>query len=241
MHTLVWTENSLDSISLHLVQEYVIRWHRYKIENSSHKYCRQYIKDCRVHLCHLPDLGHIGHSPKGDQWECWDPGLGSNVVGPPVLPPPTMWPTQSQGDICANGWLAEGYLTKGQPDPPLKQRHLVAKCVTTFGQVNLWSDVPPGQRYLVAKCHTISHVGQVDFGQMYPPPPQPETSCGKMWCYLRSGLPVYLRVSLVPAAMVIPPPIAYIKVVAVKKIIFMCWRWIHYKSYVSSYHPMQNA
>ena len=28
MCTLAWTENSLDSISLHLVQEYVIRWCR---------------------------------------------------------------------------------------------------------------------------------------------------------------------------------------------------------------------
>ena len=27
--------------------------------------------------------------PKGNQWECWDPGLGPNVVGLPVhLPPP---------------------------------------------------------------------------------------------------------------------------------------------------------
>ena len=33
MHKLVSTGNSLDSISLHLVQEYVIRWHRYKTAN----------------------------------------------------------------------------------------------------------------------------------------------------------------------------------------------------------------
>ena len=33
MHKLVWIENSLDSISLHFVQEYVIRWHRYKTAN----------------------------------------------------------------------------------------------------------------------------------------------------------------------------------------------------------------
>ena len=29
--------------------------------------------------------------PKGNQWECWDPGLGPNVVGLPVhLPPPIL-------------------------------------------------------------------------------------------------------------------------------------------------------
>ena len=26
--------------------------------------------------------------PKGNQWECWDPGLGCNLVGLPVHQPP---------------------------------------------------------------------------------------------------------------------------------------------------------
>ena len=33
MSELVWRENSLDGISLHLVQEYVIRSRRYKTAN----------------------------------------------------------------------------------------------------------------------------------------------------------------------------------------------------------------
>ena len=67
-----------------------------------------YIIACRAHFCHLLGLGQVGHSPretsgsdrtlnrvpawpwwgrslpKGNQWECWDPGLGPNVVGLPV-------------------------------------------------------------------------------------------------------------------------------------------------------------
>ena len=30
--------------------------------------------------------------PKGNQWECWDPGLGPNVVGLPVHLPPQCIP-----------------------------------------------------------------------------------------------------------------------------------------------------
>ena len=30
----------------------------------------------------------VGHSPLGNQWACWSPELGSNVVGSPVLPSP---------------------------------------------------------------------------------------------------------------------------------------------------------
>ena len=30
--------------------------------------------------------------PKGNQWECWDPGLGPNVVRLPVHLPPPMHP-----------------------------------------------------------------------------------------------------------------------------------------------------
>ena len=30
--------------------------------------------------------------PKGNQWECWDPGLGPNVVWLPVHLPPPMYP-----------------------------------------------------------------------------------------------------------------------------------------------------
>ena len=65
----------------------------------------------------------------------------------------------------------------------------------TSGQADLWSDVP-----LL------------------------ETSCGQVWYYIRSGWPVYWRVSLVPAAMVIPAPLMYIKVVAVKNLIGLLYK-----------------
>ena len=69
--------------------------------------------------------------PKRNQWECWDPGLGPNVVGLPGHLPPNMWPTQSLTSwylvtwlvgwpIAAgklDGWLT-AYDTKYQPDPP---------------------------------------------------------------------------------------------------------------------------
>ncbi len=37
---------------------------------------------------------------------------------------------------------------------------------------------------------------------------------------------IHWRASLVPAAAVIPAPIAYIKVVAVKKLVVELWTWI---------------
>ena len=47
-----------------------------------------FIKSCITHLCHLPGLDQVGHSPLGNQWECWPPELGLNVVGSTVLPSP---------------------------------------------------------------------------------------------------------------------------------------------------------
>ena len=47
-----------------------------------------FIKSCIAHFCHLPGLNQVGHSPLGNQWECWYPELGPNVVGSPVLPSP---------------------------------------------------------------------------------------------------------------------------------------------------------
>ena len=49
-----------------------------------------FIKGCIAHLCHLPGLDQVGHSPQGNQWECWYPELGFNVDGSPVLPSPTI-------------------------------------------------------------------------------------------------------------------------------------------------------
>ena len=45
------------------------------------------------------------------------------------------------------------------------------------------------------------------------------SSCAKTALSLQEGTFIYWRASLVPAAMVIPAPIAYIKVVVVKKLV----------------------
>ena len=75
-----------------------------------------YIIACKAHFWHLLGLGQVGHyqgkpvgvvgpstgalarpwwgrsMPKGNQWECWDPGLGPDVVRLPVHLPPQMHP-----------------------------------------------------------------------------------------------------------------------------------------------------
>ena len=71
---------------------------------------------------------------KGNQWECWDPRLGPNVVGLLVLLPPNFRPIQSLTGWYFVTWLVgwpiavgkqAGWLTvyqiKCQPDPPCHQ------------------------------------------------------------------------------------------------------------------------
>ena len=101
--------------------------------------------------------------------------------------------------------------------PHPQYRHLVLKSGTTAGKHDMWSDwclvrcihhplcphPHPQYRYLVAKSSTTS--GQID-----------------IWSPCGSGWPVYARVNLVPAAMVIPAPWTDIKVVAVKKLTCYC-------------------
>ena len=112
-----------------------------------------------------------------------------------------MWPTQSLTGwhFCTwlVGWLT-GYLTKCQHDPP--QTEIVCGQVCDYFIF--------GSGWPLVRCT-----------------PQAETSCGQVWYYCRSGWPVYWRVSLVPAATVIPAPWAYIKVVAVKKLV-LCFVFI---------------
>ena len=96
------------------------------------------------------------------------------------------------GSLANCSWLT-GYLSMSTW-PSSWERHLVAKCDTTalLDQVDLWSDVP-----------------------------QAETSCGQVWYYFRSGWAVYWRVNLVPAAMVIPPPLFILKLQF--KSLFWCY------------------
>ena len=82
---------------------------------------------CRAHIA-WPWSGRS--LPKGNQWECWDPGLEPNVVMFPQCSCHQLsdQPEASQVDILSHGWLAgqlqlaswlTTYQTKCQPDPPL--------------------------------------------------------------------------------------------------------------------------
>ena len=71
----------------------------------------------------------------------------------------------------------------------------MAKCDTTSGQVDIWSDLWV----------------RLTFGQMDPPNQNAFT--------LNPLSRMYWRASLVPVSIVIPAPLAYIKFVAVKKLI----------------------
>ena len=171
-------------------------------------------------MCHLPGLGQVGHSPKGNQWECWNPGQGPNVVRPPVHLPPTMWPTQRlifvhmAGWLANCSWLADWLSNKMSTWPSLQAEISGGQVCCYFGQVDPWSDVPS----------------------------QTEASCGQVWYYFRYGWPVYSRVHLMPAAVVIPGPLAYFKVVAVKKLALSLFVEVNkFKSCMSSYHPMQKG
>ena len=189
MCKLVWTENSRDSISLHLVQAYVIRWHWYKTANGP---CRAVELICVTCLA----LARLV-TPRGTSGECWAQcGWASSS-------PPTNYVTNPKFDrltfLHMAGWLANcswltGYVTKCQPDPPPGRDilwpsvlplwsgwpvvrytspggQLVTKCDNTspVGQVDLWSDVCPRERHLVAKCDTTLPVGQVDVWSDVPP------------------------------------------------------------------------
>ena len=94
--------------------------------------------------------------PKGNQWECWNPGLGPNAVGLPS-PPATKYLTNPKPDRLISchmagwlvnctwqaRWLAHCYCIKCQPDPPPREIHVLVMGVNTFGHKDLWSDYPP--------------------------------------------------------------------------------------------------
>ena len=142
---------------------------------------------------------------------------------------PKVW----EVDISSCGWLAGqlqlvGWLSISQNVN-----------LTLPGRDILWPSVSPiWSGWPVVRCtpgrdilwpHVILLQVRLSFGQTFesgwplvrctPSFPWAEKSCDQVWYYFRSGWPVYWKVSLVPAAMVIPAPLAYIKVVAVKKLI----------------------
>ena len=108
--------------------------------------------------------------PQGEPVGVMGPWTGPNVVRPPVLPPHIYSPTQSLTGWHFCTWLvgwptAAAWLSHKNVNLTLsKAETFGGQMCYYFGQVDLWSDVPPspGQRHLVAKCDTTSPLGQVD-------------------------------------------------------------------------------
>ena len=64
------------------------------------------------------------------------------------------------GQLQLAGWLADWLSHKMSPDPSLQAEISGGQVCHYFGQVDHQSDVSPSQRHLMAKCDTTS--GQVD-------------------------------------------------------------------------------
>ena len=145
----------------------------------------------RAHLCHLPGLGQVGHSPKGNQWEFWDPGQGPNVVRPQSSYQLSDQPTAWQVDILSHGWLA-GQLQlaswladclsiKMSTWPSPRQRHLMAKFDTTLARMTIGQMylLPSRQKHLVAKC--VTTLVRLTSGHRYPPPTDQALGQVEIW------------------------------------------------------------
>ena len=70
------------------------------------------------------------HSLHSCWWECWDPGLGPNVVRLPVYLPPQCPIHPLMPPYAPTSLLA--------PDSP-QLGHLMASCSTTSGHLDIWS------------------------------------------------------------------------------------------------------
>ena len=152
MHKLVWTENSLDSISLHFVQEYVIKWHRYITPNGPCKLVPMVYKGQKSSFMSLAWPWSGRSLPQGEPVGVLGPWTGAQCDQTPSSPT-TNFVTNLKSErltfLHMAGWLANcswltDYLKKCQPDPP-KQRHLVAKCITTLVRFT-WGQMYPSGR-----------------------------------------------------------------------------------------------
>ena len=107
------------------------------------------------------------------------------------------------------------------PDPYPKYRHLVIKSGTSAGHHGIW--LACGSGWCLVRC---TPTPSLLYATSMPPPQYSNlvakigTTSGQLdsWWAFGSGWPVYSRVNLVPADIVIPAPWADIKVVAVKKL-----------------------
>ena len=102
------------------------------------------------------------------------------------------------------------YLEFSRVHPHPQYMHLVLKSGTTAGQHDIWSDCRSGWYLVRCTPHPIT-----SYAPMPPTHPQNRNLVAKssttshqlyIWSAFGSGWPVYVRVNLVPAAMVIPAP-----------------------------------
>ena len=105
------------------------------------------------------------------------------LLMPPSPQPPTHCSLPQQSHLVPRVVLCQVRLTCGQMIP---QMHLVAKCGTTLGQADLWSNVPltsttpptpsrgssgQGWYYCGSIWHLVNLLVRLTFGLMYPPTP----------------------------------------------------------------------
>ena len=137
---------------------------------------------CRAHLCHLPGLDQVGHSPRGTSGSAgtldWGPMWSDSLFSCCQLSDqPKAW----QVDILSHGWLA------GQ----LQLASWLAGWLPIEQNVNL--TLPPGRAMCVTTLVTQT------CGQMYPPvdiswpienplwPPHETLGQVGIWSDVRSG------------------------------------------------------
>ena len=156
---------------------------------------------CRAHLCHLPGHGQVNHSPKGNHWECWESGKEPNVVGTPVLLPPTIWPTQIMtGWYLSHNWLAgqlqlASWLTSWLPiEQNVNLIFPIGRDILWPSVWLLWSHMPvvrcgPKDEASASvkqhlKCKVCSNF-QMSFLNLVRCNPPLEASHGQVWYYFR--------------------------------------------------------
>ena len=167
MHKLVWTENRLDSIFLHLVQEYEIRWHRYRTANGPCNVVPMVYEGLQSSFMSLAWPWSGRSLPTGKPVGVLRTWTGAHCGQAPSSPT-TDYVTnlksnrlifvQMAGWMTNCSWLAvwlSCYLTKYQPDPT-PQMYPQAEtscgqvwCYFTFGSGWPWVRcMPPGRDIL---------------------------------------------------------------------------------------------
>ena len=139
MCKLVWREHSPYNISLHWVQEYVIRQHRYKTANG-HYHISDQPKAWQVDI-----LSH-GWLAGQLQLTSWLAGWLPITQNVNLTLPATTYLTNPEPDRLISchmagwlansswqaGWMADCLLHKMSTWPSPRERHVVAMCVTTL-------------------------------------------------------------------------------------------------------------